>query len=390
MPSRLALTLAFAGVFAASPVAQTTWIVDASSGPGTHFTQVTGAMLFAQEGDIVLVRPGNYLPFVVSKAVAVRGGPGVRIVGYTVLFSGSGLQVVALPAGKTATVSGFDFRQANLTTGGSSLTVRASPGRLILEDAQFSALPASIEDSEVWIKNSSLPGGLEIVDSTVVLIDSVLLGAPSSSGSGPSRPALNAIDATVYVSRSTLTGADEMPPQPPSNGVLLSNSNLTMTDDGSGGVSAGAGSQAVAGIDGVGALTIDPGVSVTSAGGAAPIAATINATTRSVPSLSATGPSSAGEIVVDLFSPAGENYLVFIGFPATPVPLPAFGGDLGLGAGLFEIGASVQGVSMHAQLAFTIGSYPPLIGAPIAFQALSGTYTTRFTLSNPAFIVLRH
>ena len=48
----LSLVLAFA--------LPTIWIVDANSGPGTHFTDLPVAVLVAQSGDTILVRSGTY------------------------------------------------------------------------------------------------------------------------------------------------------------------------------------------------------------------------------------------------------------------------------------------------------------------------------------------
>jgi len=55
-------------------VLPTTWIVDANSGPGTHFTDLPAAIAAAQSGDTILVRPGTYTAFSVSgKALTIRG-----------------------------------------------------------------------------------------------------------------------------------------------------------------------------------------------------------------------------------------------------------------------------------------------------------------------------
>jgi hypothetical protein len=55
-------------------VLPTTWIVDANSGPGTHFTDLPAAIAAAQSGDTILVRTGTYTAFSVSgKALTIRG-----------------------------------------------------------------------------------------------------------------------------------------------------------------------------------------------------------------------------------------------------------------------------------------------------------------------------
>src|SRR6188474_3248921 len=55
-------------------VLPTIWIVDANSGPGTHFTDLPAAVAAAQSGDTILVRPGTYTAFAVTgKALTIRG-----------------------------------------------------------------------------------------------------------------------------------------------------------------------------------------------------------------------------------------------------------------------------------------------------------------------------
>lgn len=52
----------------------TTWIVDAASGPGTHFVDLPAAVAAAQTGDTLLVRAGSYSGFqLVGKSLTIRG-----------------------------------------------------------------------------------------------------------------------------------------------------------------------------------------------------------------------------------------------------------------------------------------------------------------------------
>src|SRR4026207_188330 len=68
-------------------VLPTIWIVDANSGPGTHFTDLPAAVAAAQSGDTILVRSGNYTAFYVTgKALTIRG-------------AGQGTTVINLPTG---------------------------------------------------------------------------------------------------------------------------------------------------------------------------------------------------------------------------------------------------------------------------------------------------
>jgi hypothetical protein len=53
---------------------QQTWVVDDNGGPGVSFTDTPPAVAAAADGDVVVVKPGQYSPFTVS-------GKGLRILG---------------------------------------------------------------------------------------------------------------------------------------------------------------------------------------------------------------------------------------------------------------------------------------------------------------------
>jgi hypothetical protein len=61
-------------LLAACAHAQSIWIVDAANGPQAHFTDLPPAVAAATDGDVLLVRPGQYSPLALSgKALTVLG-----------------------------------------------------------------------------------------------------------------------------------------------------------------------------------------------------------------------------------------------------------------------------------------------------------------------------
>lgn len=52
-----------------------TIVVDEKGGPGSQFTDIPDAVNAAAPGDLVLVRPGNYSPFLLNKALTILGAP---------------------------------------------------------------------------------------------------------------------------------------------------------------------------------------------------------------------------------------------------------------------------------------------------------------------------
>src|SRR5687767_11860601 len=86
----------------------TIWIVDASNGPGTNFTDLPPAVAAAASGDTILVRPGTYSPFTAAgKALDIRGsGSANTFVTSSPLIATS---IDAVPAGASFYLSGMSI-----------------------------------------------------------------------------------------------------------------------------------------------------------------------------------------------------------------------------------------------------------------------------------------
>src|SRR5262245_50640672 len=80
----------------------TIWIVDASNGPGTSFTNLPPAVAAAASGDTILVRDGSYSAFTVSgKALTIRGA-GAQVTVVQAFGSPNGdTRIDNVPAGTT-------------------------------------------------------------------------------------------------------------------------------------------------------------------------------------------------------------------------------------------------------------------------------------------------
>lgn len=97
---RTALALSFAASWIP---AQTTWVVDAAGGPGTHFTTIQAAVNAASAGDTILVRPATngYAGATISKGVYLLGD---GLVGLT-----SELRITGVPGGQSVSVKSFQM-----------------------------------------------------------------------------------------------------------------------------------------------------------------------------------------------------------------------------------------------------------------------------------------
>jgi len=136
-------------LLAAPALAQNTWVVDAS-GSG-DFTSIAAAASAAVDGEVLLVRPGNYYSDVVvidaKELTIVKDGAGL-------VTSAQSLQVRNLPAGKEVHLSGLSFRITH---------VESCAGYVLIEGFEPYSLSGGcmveVEDSSsVTIADSSLRG----------------------------------------------------------------------------------------------------------------------------------------------------------------------------------------------------------------------------------------
>lgn len=358
-------------LLAAAPSAQTTWIVDASQGPGTNFTDIQPAIDAAVAGDIISIRSGSYSEFSVGKPLAIQGVSGVVV--DQVGFGSSAVTIRGLGAGETLSIHRIAIDPPLSLV--PAMRIIDNSGRVVLQQIDVSDMPVEISRSETWLTGSQLTG-LTIRDSRVVIADS------ESTVGLASLHAVTATDSTVSVSRCTFVGADANVVAAPGAGFFATNASMTFTDDGTNSIRSGFGGLILRpAIDGTGALLIDPNV-VLNPFGLPAISPAITTTTRSVPSVRVTGGALGGTIDIDVFSPANGFYELFVGLPATPTPFLAFGGDLALGTVILSVQAGVQTQSRHTTVQIQVGNNPAFTGVPLAWQALGG-FATGLYLSTP-------
>src|SRR5262245_40809408 len=138
-------------------VLPTIWIVDASSGPGTNFTDLPAAVAAAASGDTILVRPGTYTSFQVSgKALTIRGA-GLALTHVTGVTSSA--TRIDIPAGAKFVIDGLEFSPVNSPGLTEALRVTGVSGQLLISDSRV-------------ISAQFFPGmrGLLVQDATVVAV----------------------------------------------------------------------------------------------------------------------------------------------------------------------------------------------------------------------------
>src|SRR5262245_3438747 len=132
---RATLAILIITLLASSAIAKT-WYV---GGSGADFTEIQPAIDAAQDGDVILVRPGTYQPFTIEKGVIVRASSTpfavtvkspdrvlIQNIGPLRRAGVAGMSIVYNP-------SSPPFQQFEL------VEVHTSPGEVVLEDLSLVA-----------------------------------------------------------------------------------------------------------------------------------------------------------------------------------------------------------------------------------------------------------
>lgn len=170
---------------AAPLLAQRTWTVDRSNGPGTDFTDLPPAVAAAAPGDTILVRAGAYASTTIRKGVRLLGQGQVQV---------ANLTLDALPSQQEFVAKGLGVTQ---------LTTQNCVGRLHIESVQVGPLIAFARIRNcraVTIANCTLRA-TSIDNSLVALSNTTLLPDPGTFA------AANITSSDVYLSHCTAIGS---------------------------------------------------------------------------------------------------------------------------------------------------------------------------------------
>ncbi|MBL8801006.1 MAG: hypothetical protein JNN27_03360 [Planctomycetes bacterium] len=180
----IALRLALAAVLAASASATSTYVVDDTPGPGVDFNSISAAIAFATPGDVLVVRPGNYLAFMLDKELTIVGASGVSI--------GPGSRILNVTAPDGVRLAGLRFW---------NLEIAGCAGPVLCDQLNidgFSGDPSLMvsSSSDVRFQRSTIRGGNgtlggdgrrgAIVDASRVEFTSCTLRGGNGADHGPS------------------------------------------------------------------------------------------------------------------------------------------------------------------------------------------------------------
>jgi hypothetical protein len=369
MPTTL-ITSAFALLLAAGASAQSVFVVAPVAGPGVFSTDIQPAVDAAANGDLVLVKAGDYSGFTISaKGVSVVADAGAAVVadGDVLVINVSASQRVLLqgltvhgdaaaPALVTQGSMGAIWIESCDVTGGTQI----GPG---LVAVSVNSCPAVVIQRSLMTGGNAMSGGtqsmggpaLHVANSKVAVGDSQCLGgngaAPVAGGGGFGGPGLRVLTGSVFASGTSFQGGAGAAPVPPTfpggpggPGINTEAPVTTLQCTFAGGPGFPNGAPTV--VIGAGSVTILPDVarhfSITS-----PV--------REGQALTITAGGVPGEIAWFLFAPS----------PATPIALLLpFEGSLALpaGASSFALGMIPGGGTL---------STPPIVvpNLPAALQS---------------------
>ncbi len=372
--------------------AQQTWIVDASNGPGSHFTGLPSAVAAASDGDTLQVRAGSYAVFSTSKALRVLGSPGAQFnPGILGSFPGTVL-IHDLPAGRTFLMKGISFPPVwyQLVP---LIHLRNNKGHVHFDYVSIATGPFSLgleidSCSQVSWSHSTWNSRVRFLDSTVVCSE---VSAHNLGMAGANPPVISAVRCDLLVSASQFRGVTGSRSTP---FVLYAGPALHLIDSVA---TFGAETSLIAGLKGPlgpaapGAviatgskIDVDSRVAIT--GG---IVSNRPVTTRSIPGLRVNGGGPGAILAATHYGTPGSSAWILIANPGPLVTMPIGFDVVGLDpASLIVAGGGVVAANRQFGVQVSVPSNPLIDGTPIATQGVEFTAAGGLLLTLPVTVVL--
>ncbi|GEM_PF-4848368 len=369
--------------------AQTTWIVDAGGGTGSHFKDLPKAVQRAKDGDILLVRPGRYHAVTIQgKGLSILGGSGVEIMPPA---SQQAFTVSGLPAKSKVHIRGLSFTEWPFGAS-ESLLISSCKGLVLIEECNilepslsFGPALNIVSSDQVVMNHSTVRQGIVSFKSRLVFNASLSYGKQRSLGF----PGISTYSGTLELNQATIVPSDQVGHSAGLNpyGVLSDHTQILVRGDARSLIQ-GARNQFLKQLSGFfdkggSSLEIDPSVryngSLASFGN--------QAVKLQMPSLVTRGTSLGGSIHGELYPPDNSAFVLWSALVSQRIVtnLGYFWLDLG------SLHPQMVGqVKARKQLKYSlrIPKIPQLLGLPLAFQALSWD-KTGFQFSNPGITVVK-
>ena len=395
--------------------AQTTWIVDGNSGPGSQFTKIQDAIDAAAAGDVILVREVPYAyseGLTVNKGVAILGQPRFRMEGQVFRGVTAAVEVRDIPPGQTFVLANAEVKIEI----GDGVRIVDAQGAVHLQEVDVRARRLGYEGVEVHsspdvtltdcvvgaVGSPSFDRGfrraVEVTDSNVTLVGSTIFGVDHgqatirrvtvtvNAGTG-----VWASNSSLHLARTDVHGGSGTAADPGRSAIDLQGSTATVAGLPGNPVHAGAGSFPLPGIraDTGSAVVVDTDVDVRGSGGFAAWGGGGQFTQRVVAAVDADPGALGGVIVTQTSAQASDIVLLYLGLPVAPVSTPY--GRLHLDAGsLFRVAADVLPPSGITSRFLLVPNDVELRGLTVGFQAAHWNHVSgAVELTNLTRVTLR-
>lgn len=337
---------------ATSAFAQRTLVVDASG--GGQFTEIQQAVLAANPGDTILVRPGLYNGFEVGKGVGIVGGPGVDL-------RPSSRTPGFITARNLLAGQRLSIREIGTGASGSTVTIEGCAGSVHLEGLRVGS----------WFSILSVRNSSAVTVHQTIVSSTVSIAGASVVFSQCHLNSLETALSSVTFAEGTCTGI-----QP----IRLVSGTLAITGDGQTSIRANSPLPSSAIVTQGGILTIDPQVQLVPSPGLPPISGPATVIYRTIPSLRAALTST--QLTTALRAPGAFRGHTLLGLPLqSPVATPF--GDLWIGAHVVLDSGSMPPSGVRS---VTLAIPPVAPGFTIALQGLLAM-PTGIELSTPVLTI---
>ncbi len=378
-PNKLQLALFAVLLIPTALTAQKTWVVDASNGPGTNFTDLPAAFAAVADGDRVIVRKGTYTPGRLDKAIRL-----VAETGAVVTISRTDFLVTGIAAGKTCVIHGLRFQAAFLARG--KVYVQDNDGLIVFANIRVELFTAS---NGLYVhRTKAMTLTDSIVQPQLTVEEAELSAARCAFGpfaNGAVRMGIFGYKCTLDLAQCIVLGFNGggHAPSLPAMRVGLSSVVIRGTKDSQylGGTYNG--QAASPSIDGGGnsTLVVDPAVVLSP-----PPTKMLSITKKRLPALYARGGKLGGTLDLEILSPVSHPYVIAVAMPTLPFDLPFGRQWLDIPTEIF-LAFGVQGSGEYMRHSYSIPNNPVFRGLALGFQALSGAGAAA-ALTNPVIPVL--
>lgn len=362
-----------------SPIAAQVFVVDAASGPGTHFTAIDTAVAAVPDGAVLLVRAGVYAPFVVAaKGLTIAGEPGASVQAAT----GAAITITQTSPAQRVIVRDLGIMAPPWQGGGSpGIVVDATQGAVALL-----RLATSSGNCGLGVANAAqlaveacgpFSGGLGGTAMSFGGCNAVCIGC-NAMGLGGGGAELTT-GATVQFIACNVTGGPGSPSSLRSAIQTAAGSQLRLAAGSVTGIGLAAFAIPAIAISGQGTVLRDPGVAVSGT------VITGGDSTLPLGWLTATGGPIGTMASATMNGPSGQLGALVVGVVGPPLAVPGIQNTIWLAPSAFVVmAAGVFGPPLGA--AVPVPNDPLLHGTLFAWQGVTLDGSGAWTVTNPSLL----